>query len=134
MENLCESTTQIFRPSVEESQDACQVLATTMTSNPLRVSSKLRPAKKSKTEIESSCIMNSSEDNVVVNNVVVNLGTLSILVAAFTHTCEQQNPRVKIEKKRQGLCITATTECFMWISSGLSWEPLCEPNFYVFMY
>ena len=49
--------------------------------------------------------MNSSEENLVVN-----LGTLSTLVAAFTHTCEQQNPRVKIEK-RQGLCIAASTEC-----------------------
>ena len=94
MEDLCESTTQIFRPSVEEYQDTYQVLATTMSSNPLQVPSKLRPAKKSKTDIESSCVMNSSEENVIVS-----LGTLSTLVAAFTHTCEQQNPKVKIEKR-----------------------------------
>ena len=105
MKNLCESTTPIFRPSVEEYQDACHVLATTTSSNPLQVPSEIRPAKKSKTEIESSCVMNSFEENVVIN-----LGTLSILVAALTHTCEQQSPRVKIEK-RQGLCITASTEC-----------------------
>ena len=83
--------------------------------NRLQVTSKPHPAKKKKkkerkTEIESLRVMTSSEDSVVVNH-----GTLSTLVAASTHTCEQQIPRVKRWKKAGLMYNSQNRLCFMWI-------------------
>ena len=93
----------IIRPTLSEYSDACQVAASTRNTNSVTVPSKLRPKREKGLELTSGASV--SEENIIVN-----LNSLSSLVAGFIHTCENQNPKVQVDK-RQGLCITASTKC-----------------------
>ena len=93
----------IIRPTLSEYSDACQVSASTRYTNSLELPSKLRP--KTENGLELICGASVSEENIIVN-----LNSLSSLVAVFIHTCENQNPTVQVDK-RQGLCITGSTKC-----------------------
>ena len=96
-------TCRITRPTFSVFSDACQVSSSNSNTNTVELPSKLRPAK----EKELGLIHGT---NVSEENIIVNINSLSKLVAGFAHTCAKQNPTVHVDK-RQGLCITASTKC-----------------------